>query len=107
MANQTGPTIREVIMQGEARMLAARLEQLETIQAPTCLLEGVATNLFAARAGTLHIGGDATLLDAPAGTYQSRKGRGGKLFVEFENGTCYFPQARYGRYVSAARNTQA
>ena len=85
-------TIREYIVAG----LTNRLERLEEIGAPEVMIE----NMKKAVANPV-VGGDVAALDVEIKTEEVKTGRGGKKYVLFNNSIRFFPNAKYGMYISA------
>ena len=96
-------TIREWICKNEARMAAERLTKLETIGAPKVMLEGIRKEITELESGKLKIGGDKALLDVEFGSFEQKKGKGGKVYVQINGNVNYFPVAQFGRYIAVAQ----
>lgn len=94
-------TIRESICKNEARMMKERLEKLTKLGAPKIILENLPKAIAELEAGVLTgVGGDKCLLDVEVKSVESRTGRGGKFYVVYNGNINYFPNARYGRFIS-------
>ena len=64
------------------------------------MIDATTAELSRLQRGVLTVGGDRSLLDLEYTSYEVKKGNGGKQYVEFDNGVKYFPNARYGRYIT-------
>ncbi len=93
-------TIGEIIIRNELAAAKARLSKLEALGAPAVTLEAIRREVAQLEAGELKIGGDRALLELEAEGAEVKTGRGGKKYIRFANGVQYFPQARYGRFIS-------
>ena len=92
--------IRDIIIRGELGEAKHRLSKLEAMKAPAPVINALRSQVAALEAGEIKVGGDATLLDAVTTSVEMKKGRGGKVFIEFDNGIRYFPKAKYGKFIS-------
>jgi len=95
-------TIREWICKNEARMTAERADKLEALKAPQIMIEATRKMAEALKAGILKCGGDAELLDIEMESFEVRKGRGGKAYISLNGNINYFPEAKYGRFITMA-----
>ena len=92
-------TVKELIISKEILAQKTRLEQLEKMNAPAVIISSI-TNLIAElENGDIKIGGATEKLDNEVTEYTVKTGRGGKQYIEFTDGTKYFPNAKYGRYI--------
>jgi hypothetical protein len=92
--------IKDWILSIETPSLEERAKRLEEIGAPKIMVEGTWKLVREMKEGTLKIGGNKELLNEEAVNPQKKKGRGGAVYVEFENGVRYFPSAKYGRFIT-------
>ena len=93
-------TIREKIIE---RLLIAgeeRLMKLQEYGAPKIMIEGQLSYVASLEAGELAVKGDKALLDETYETVEPKKGRGGKTYYCFNGCINFFPQARYGMYIT-------
>jgi hypothetical protein len=93
-------TIKDFIIEKETKMVKERLEQLEKFGAPTIIIEKTKEVLEQLENGELKVGGDKSLLESEFIQCVVKKGRGGKVYLEFDNVIKYFPEAKYGRYIT-------
>lgn len=93
-------TIKEFIIEKEMEATKDRFEKLTEMGAPEILLRNIEKQIAEMQDGNIQVGGDKKLLDCEAVTYMIKKGNGGRLYIEFENGIKYFPNAKYGRFIS-------
>ena len=92
--------IKEFLRVNTLRATEERLGKLIAMEAPKVIIEGTQKQVEELKTGKFEVGGDATLLDLEFSSFEQKKGRGGKIYVKFDNGVKYFPQAQYGRYIS-------
>ena len=93
-------TIKDFIVEKETKMMKERLEQLEKFGAPAIIIEKTKENIKKLENGELKVGGDKSLLESEFIQCAVKKGRGGKVYLEFDNVIKYFPEAKYGRYIT-------
>lgn len=93
-------TIKEIVLEIEIKSGAYRAEKLEELKAPQVMIDALKANVEDMKAGNLKVGGAVEKLDNEVDGYEIKKGRGGKQYIEFSDGTRYFPEAKYGRYIS-------
>lgn len=93
-------TIKEFIIKCEAKSLTERAEKLEAMSAPKIMIEGCMKAVADLEAGILPVSGASELLDIEYVQHEQRKGRGGKVYVTFNGTINYFPQAKYGRFIT-------
>ena len=93
-------TIREFIINNEIKSFEERLSKLEEMSAPAIIIDSQRKAVDDLRNGVLKIGGAVEKLDNEMIGFEIKKGNGGKPYVEFADGTRYFPQAKYGRYIA-------
>lgn len=92
-------TIADMIIEAELPALEYRLEKLIELNAPTVMIEGQRKAVEDLKAGILKVGGNKEKLANVVDGYEIRKGNGRKQYMLFSDGTMYFPNARYGRYI--------
>jgi len=96
-------TIGQFITQNAIAGMRERIAKLQQMQAPAVMVDALVKQLAEAeRTGSLKIGGDSALLEKEYVGGEWKKGRGGKAYLAFSNGVNYFPQARFGRFISVA-----
>lgn len=93
-------TIKDFIIEKETRMMKERLEQLEKFRAPAIIIEKTKESIKKLENGELKVSGDESLLEFDFVQCAVKKGRGGKVYLEFDNAIKYFPEARYGRFIT-------
>ena len=93
-------TIKDFIVEKETKMMKERLEQLEKFGAPAIIIEKTKENIKKLENGELKVGGDKSLLEFEFIQCAVKKGRSGKVYLEFDNVIKYFPEAKYGRYIT-------
>lgn len=92
--------IIDFILRNEYRQAQERLEKLIQMNAPKVMIQGQQKLVEELSAGKIKIGGDQDLLQYTFKAYEIKKGNGGKLYVQFDNGIKYFPNAKYGRFLT-------
>lgn len=92
--------IKEFIIEKELRLTKERFKKLIEIGAPKIMMDNISEQIKEMENGEIKIGGDLELLDYEFNDYEVKKGRGGKVYIEFDNSINYFPNAKYGRYIS-------
>lgn len=92
-------TIKEFILQNTITALEERLNRLIEIGAPEIVISNLSSELEGMKQGNIKIGGNTEKLERELPAWKQRKGRGGKPYIAFADGTCYFPTAKYGRYI--------
>lgn len=83
-------------------MTTERADKLESIGAPKIMIEGTRKMAEALNAGILKCGGDTELLDIEMESFEVRKGKGGKPYINLNHSINYFPEAKYGRFIKRA-----
>lgn len=89
----------DLIVRNELRAAQERLEKLMQIKAPEVMIQGQKRIVEELSAGKIKVGGDQELLQCTFETFETKKGRGGKVYVQFDNGIRYFPNTKYGRFI--------
>ncbi len=97
---KSAETIKEWIVRNELKGAEERLEKLKKIEAPDIVIEGRQKELEELRAGKLKIAGKLEKLENLVTGFEIKTGRMGKKYIEFKDGTKYFPNAKYGRYIA-------
>ena len=92
--------IIDFILRNEYRQAQERLEKLIQINAPKVMIQGQQKLVEELSAGKIKVGGDQDLLQCTFETFEIKKGNGGKSYVQFDNGIKYFPNAKYGRFIT-------
>ena len=92
--------IIDFILRNEYRQSQERLEKLIQMKAPEVMIQRQQELVDELAAGKIKIGGDQDLLQCTFETFESKKGNGGKLYIQFDNGIKYFPNAKYGRFIT-------
>lgn len=93
-------TIRQHVIEWELGAYTKRLEKLIEFGAPQVVIEAQRALISDLEAGTLVMRDKEGLLDLVAEITAVRTGRGGKVYLEFDNGVRYFPTAKYGRFIT-------
>ena len=96
-------TIKEFIIDREMVVYEGRLNSLLELGAPDIMIESQRKAVAALQSGDFKIGGDPYLLDYEFSEWKVYKGRGGKMYVQFDEKINYFPTAKYGRYIKEAK----
>ena len=78
-----------------------RLLKLESMGAPQVMIDRQKELCEELRNRTIKVGGDSDLLNNEVESFEVKTGREGKQYVEFNNSIKYFPQAKYGRFITA------
>lgn len=95
--------VREWIIKNEVRMFEDRLQKLEAMGAPAIMIDGQRKAVEMLKAGNLEISGETDLLEVEVEGFECKTGKGGKVYVQINGSINYFPQARYGRFISKAQ----
>ena len=93
-------TIKDFIIEWETKIIRERLEKLKKFEAPAIIIEKTKENIKKLENGELKVGGDKSLLEFDFVQCAVKKGSGGKIYLEFDNIIKYFPEAKYGRYIT-------
>ena len=93
-------TIKEFICEKESLAFEDRLVKLVNMNAPQCIIDSQRKAVEDLKNGILKVGGDVESLSTEVKSVEQRKGRGGKIYVCFNGSINYFPQAKYGRFIS-------
>lgn len=96
----TQRTIREYIITAEANNLEKRIERLKEIGAPQLMVAKAEGQLAELRQGNIKIGGEVELLNETFEHYEVKKGTGGRVYIEFDTVARYFPEAKYGKFIT-------
>lgn len=93
-------TIKEFILDSRIKGKTARLKRLEEI-APKVVVEREKELIQELKDGKLNISGDVDVLDEELDTtsIETITGRGGKVYLVFNNHINFFPEAKYGMYI--------
>jgi hypothetical protein len=70
------------------------------MEAPKIMIQGQQKLVEELSTGKIKIGGDQDLLQNTFETFEIKKGKGGKSYIQFDNGIKYFPNAKYGRFIT-------
>lgn len=92
--------IIDFIVRNEYRQAQERLEKLIQIKAPEVMIQGQKKIVEELSAGKIKIGGDQELLQCTFETFEAKKGNGGKIYIQFDNNIKYFPNAKYGKFIT-------
>ncbi len=92
--------IIDFILRNEHRGAQERLEKLIQMKAPRVMIQGQQKLVEELSTGKIRVGGDQDLLQCTFETFENKKGNGGKLYVQFDNGIKYFPNAKHGRFIT-------
>ncbi len=92
--------ILTIILEKELKATKDRLEKLIQMQAPEIIIRNLTAQVAEMENGEIKIGGDNALLDLAFESYEVKTGNGGKKYIQFDNGVRYFPNAKYGRFIT-------
>lgn len=93
--------ILDWICEHELPAYEERLAKLESIGAPAVMIESQKEAVDKLRNGDIVVGGNKELLAETVEGFEVKRGNGGKQYVEFNGAIRYFPQAKYGRFITA------
>lgn len=93
-------TIKQFIIENEVAIAKDRLAKLKAMGAPLVIINSQQKAVSDLEAGVLIIGGAVEKLDFEYTGFVVKTGNGGKKYIEFADGTRYFPNAKYGRYIA-------
>ena len=97
-------TIKDYILTAELKNATTRLEGLINLNAPAIVIQGQQKLVSDLEKGVLVVSGDVEYLDAPYSNHEVKTGRGGKIYVSFnDNSINYFPQAKFGRCIYCSK----
>ena len=91
--------IKTFLMNSEKRMLEKRLENLKNIEAPEVMISSLIKTLNNFE-DTFKVGGEKELLDVEYEKHEVVKGKGGKIHLIINGYIVYFPEAKYGRFIT-------
>ena len=94
-------TIKEHIISSTKLALEDRISKLEDMQAPAVVIDAEKRNLEDVE--NIKISGEVELLEEEFKTVERWKGRGGVVYYRYNGNINYFPKARYGRYITLAK----
>ena len=94
-------TIKEIIIAKELESSKERLALLEEMDAPEVIIVSLDKHIERLTEGQIEVGGDSSLLELEYISHVTKKGNGGKPYVVFNDSINYFPQAKFGRYITA------
>lgn len=92
--------IIDFIVRNEYRQAQERLEKLIQMNVPKVMIQGQQKIVAELSEGKIKVGGDQELLNNTFETFEVKKGNGGKIYIQFDNGIKYFPNAKYGRFIT-------
>ena len=92
-------TIRDRIIEGKTN----RLKRLEEIRAPAVMIENLRNEIAE---GKVNVGGEKALLDIVILTWEYKTGRGGKTYFLINGDIQFFPDARYGMFITKAKTAE-
>ncbi|MBQ4447448.1 MAG: hypothetical protein II897_04055 [Clostridia bacterium] len=95
-------TIREWLIENEARIQSERLSKLVEIGAPAVMLNAQRKLVEELDNGIVEVGGETALLETEIETYEWKTGKGGKPYAHINGSVNFFPRAKYGRYIARA-----
>lgn len=93
-------TIKEKIIQMEISNLSQRLSKMQQIGAPKILLETIPKQIDELKKGNIKIADKEQLLDMTYKNHKVLTGRGGKVYIQFNDSINYFPEGRYGKFIT-------
>lgn len=93
-------TIKEFSCNMEINYHTDRLENLRQIGAPEIVIQAEEKDIRNLESNVLSLSGDTELLNTEYSNVKTKKGKGGKYYYSFNDGTInYFPKAKYGRCI--------
>ena len=93
-------TIKDFICMYELAALAERKVRCNDLGMKQ-MADAISIEIGRLEKGILTIGGDVDLLDEEYVDHELKTGSGGKKYVRFNGKVNYFPNAKYGRFVTA------
>jgi hypothetical protein len=94
-------TIKDWILAERVFVTRQRITKLTELEAPKMILDKDQELLNDYEQGIIRITDKEQLLDTPYQNHEYTKGRGGVAYIKFNNGSIlYFPNAKYGRYIT-------
>lgn len=94
-------TIKEFLVTKELVSMKERLLRLKQISAPKIMIESLKEKISNFSNDNFNVGGNNELLEVEYETHVVKTGRGGKKYLLINDAIQYFPNARYGRFISA------
>lgn len=94
--------IKEKIIEMEIATATDRLNKLNAMEAPAIITKALEQTLTELKSGIIKISGDADLLNLEFEKWESRKGNGGKVYLQINENINYFPNAKYGKFITKA-----
>lgn len=101
MAEET-VTVKSFILSNLLRGAKDRLEKLAQMGAPEIMLTSQKKAVEKLEAGNLKISGDTDLLGETFVSFETRNGKGGKQYVHINGSINFFPNSRYGMFITRA-----
>lgn len=92
--------IKDYIVEKELAHTKERLDKLTEIGAPSVVLKGISEEIERLESGVLNVGGNKDLLDEDFSEREVKKCNGGKVYIQFDGRINYFPNAKYGRFIT-------
>ena len=98
--------IKSYIIEKEVSNSMERLQKLKEIGAPNVIIESLSKEIEKLKSGNLNIGGDKELIEEEFNNKEVKKGQGGKVYIQFDGRINYFPNAKYGRFISRVKEVK-
>ena len=92
-------TIKQFLIETEKKQAETRLAKLIEIGAPEIIIENLKKKVVNPEAD-FKVGGSKELLEIEYKNHEVRKGKGGKVFLAFNDSVLYFPTAKFGRFIT-------
>jgi hypothetical protein len=92
--------IGEYIISKELKGAEDRKNKFEEIGAPQIMIDGQSKMIEDLKNGKIKISGELNLLEVEYTSSEVKKGKGGKIYITFNNSINYFPNAKYGKYIA-------
>jgi len=77
-----------------------RLNALKDARAPQIIIDNLTAEVEQYRNGNIDIKGDISLLDYEFITREVKTGSGGKQYIQYDNAINWFPNAKFGQFIS-------
>ncbi len=95
-------TIKEVIIKNKITSSNQRILDLVRLGAPEIIIERENELLEELNKNEIKISDKENLLDIECSGFELKTGRGGNKYILFNKDILYFPNSRYGRFITRA-----
>ena len=94
--------IIDFIIKNEMKAAQERVEKLIDLDSPEAWIKEQRKLIAGLKNGRINVKGDQDLLQLTFRSFKTKKGKGmeGKEYILFDNGVKYFPNGRFGRYIT-------